>query len=105
MLHFPVIGLKLETMKPIYTQAAYVVAGIVIGLIAGYNNGVTKSDLDWKQNLITRDLAEYNRKTGKWQFRNLEEIQMANVLGTSLPHPQSPSKESSSVLYTRPPSK
>lgn len=51
---------------------------------AGYEAGWNKSHETWRTTLVDADLAEYNKKTGEWQFVPLEDIVMAaTVLGKS----------------------
>ena len=54
------------------------------GYNVGYEAGWNKSHETWRLTLVDADLAEYNKKTGEWQFIPLEEIVMAaTVLGKS----------------------
>ena len=74
-------------MKPTYTQTGCLIFGLVLGVVLGYQNGLVKANLDWKKLLVDKELAEYNRKTGIWQFRDLSDIQMQSTLGLTTPNP------------------
>lgn len=64
----------------------------IIGDYIGYYNGLNKSDLDWKEKLVQKDFAEYNRRTGVWEFRKMEDIVTAEFILNS-------GKSTSELLY------
>lgn len=39
-----------------------------------------ETNLTWQKLLVSKDLAEYNSKTGEWQFRPLNDIAMTYTI-------------------------
>ena len=47
-----------------------------------YKDGYDKAQVEWREALIDADFAEYDRRTGYWKFRSMEDIMMiGTVLG------------------------
>lgn len=67
-------------LDPRIINVAVCLCGFVLGSYNGYYNGSTKSDLDWKKNLIEKDFAEYDRRSGLWKFREMEDIVSAGFI-------------------------
>jgi hypothetical protein len=41
---------------------------------AGYIHGVKTAEKGWQARLISADYAEYNKRTGGWELRNMDEV-------------------------------
>lgn len=50
------------------------------GLLLGDMVGKTSERRTWQERLIQADLAEYNRKSGEWQMRSMDDIKMSAVI-------------------------
>lgn len=51
-----------------------------IGLFLGDMIGKASEKRTWQERLIQADLAEYNRKSGEWQMRSMDDIKMSAVI-------------------------
>jgi hypothetical protein len=40
----------------------------------GYAHGSEDKERHWKKELVDADFAQYNPKTGEWQFRKMEDV-------------------------------
>jgi len=67
-------------MKTAITNTVACLGCFLVGTYGGYNNGINRSDLNWKQKLIDKDFAEYNRKTGEWEMRPIEDIVTTGII-------------------------
>ena len=61
-------------MKQHTMTIGYCVLAFLAGNYTGYYNGITKSELDWHKKLVDASYAEYNRKTGDWGLRKMEDV-------------------------------
>lgn len=66
-------------MKNIVLTSAIVFSS-VIGLFIGEIIGKANEKRTWQERLIQADLAEYNRKSGEWQMRTMDDIKMSAVI-------------------------
>jgi hypothetical protein len=66
-------------MKNIVLTAA-ILFSTTIGLFLGDMIGKASEKRTWQERLIQADLAEYNRKSGEWQMRSMDDIKMSAVI-------------------------
>jgi hypothetical protein len=66
-------------MKNIVLTTA-ILFSTTIGLFLGDMIGKASEKRTWQERLIQADLAEYNRKSGEWQMRSMDDIKMSAVI-------------------------
>ena len=78
MVEFP---LNFSYYKHMRNTIIPIVATVVIYFTGWYGGASTASnaisitkDLEWKQKLIEADFAEYDRKTGIWHLREMQDV-------------------------------
>jgi hypothetical protein len=56
------------------------ICGSINAYKRGYEHGKEDADKSWHAQLIDVDYAEYERKTGKWKLRSMEDVLMAGTI-------------------------
>jgi len=51
----------------------------------GYEEGYQQAQQEWRLALIDADFAEYDRRTGNWKFRSMEEVLMVGTIMGQMP--------------------
>lgn len=52
----------------------------VSGYIKGYTHGLEDKESAWKTRLIAADYAEFDRKTGVWKLKSMEEVLLVGTM-------------------------
>jgi hypothetical protein len=66
-----------------YQKLSMLVASLTIGIVAytlGYTHGVNAAEKGWKARLIAADYAEYDKRTGEWQLRAMEDVVTSGLI-------------------------
>jgi hypothetical protein len=50
------------------------ICGWYSGTFSGAQTGIASNEVKWKKMLIEADYAEYDRKTGIWQLRSMDDV-------------------------------
>jgi hypothetical protein len=91
----------LERIKPLCTCLLIASAmagawcdGDTRGYEEGYKHGKEDNEKMWRARLIESDYAEYDRKTGVWKLRTMEEVVLTGmIMGKSKPSGYFPEPE------------
>ena len=66
-----------------YTKASYAVVLLTVGIVfytLGYTHGVKKAEQGWRLRLIAADFAEYNKRTGDWELRSMDDVVTSGLI-------------------------
>jgi len=64
---------KLSTLVGVFTLC-------IVTYTLGYTHGVKDSEKGWRARLIAADYAEYDKRTGEWQLRAMEDVVTSGLI-------------------------
>jgi hypothetical protein len=87
-----------------YTKASYLTVTLTVGIVfytLGYTNGVKKAEQGWRLRLIAADFAEYNKRSGEWELRSMDDVVTSGIILGKGKLPEPPKVEPSLLLHNR----